>query len=152
MFRGINTATLDGKGRLALPVRLRETAHALADGKLVATIDVSDCCLLLYPLPEWEVVQSRLEALANIGNDARWVQRLLVGHATDLELDGQGRILLPSLLRDHAELAKRVTLVGQGNKLELWAEATWAERLSEWKGSKGVRELAESHALNGLKL
>jgi division/cell wall cluster transcriptional repressor MraZ len=95
MFRGINTATLDAKGRLALPTRFRETLAIAADGKIVVTIDVREQCLLLYPLPEWDVVQRKLEGLSNIAANARRLQRLLIGHATDIELDSQGRILLP---------------------------------------------------------
>ena len=67
MFRGINSATLDGKGRVALPARLRESlAAAAADGKLVVTIDTKHPCLLLYPLPLWELVEAKLESLPNM--------------------------------------------------------------------------------------
>ncbi|MCZ6854087.1 MAG: division/cell wall cluster transcriptional repressor MraZ [Gammaproteobacteria bacterium] len=132
MFRGINSATLDAKGRMALPTRFREPIGAIAASKLVVTIDMREKCLLMYPLPEWEVVQQKLEALSNIGEQARLLQRLLIGHATDLELDGSGRILLPQMLRDFAKLKKKLVLVGQGNKIEIWSHTSWHGRMEQW--------------------
>jgi MraZ protein len=120
---------------MALPARNRETVVALSEGKVVVTIDMREPCLLLYPLPEWEIVQRKLEALSNIKPDARLLQRLLIGHAT---LDGSGRILLPGMLRDYATLAKKLVLVGQGNKIEIWSHDTWQASMSNWldKGSR----------------
>ena len=92
MFRGSNSATLDGKGRMALPTRTRETLSGLSENKVVVTIDMREPCLLLYPLSDWEVVQGKLESLSNINPQARLLQRLLIGHATDLQLDGAGRL------------------------------------------------------------
>lgn len=103
-----------------------------AEGKIVVTIDMREQCLLLYPLPEWEVVQRKLEGLSNIAENARRLQRLLIGHATDIDLDAQGRILLPAMLREFAGLEKKLVLVGQGNKLEIWAADHWQERMSSW--------------------
>ena len=132
MFRGISNASLDAKGRMALPARNRESVIAMADGKVVVTIDMRERCLLLYPLPEWEVVQRKLESLSNINPEARLLQRLLIGHATDLELDGSGRILLPNLLREYADLSKKLVLVGQGNKIEIWSQDSWQESMQRW--------------------
>ncbi|MGE0625274.1 MAG: division/cell wall cluster transcriptional repressor MraZ [Pseudomonadales bacterium] len=132
MFRGINSATLDAKGRMALPTRFRETLVVLSEGRLVLTIDMREQCLLLYPLPAWEVVQSKLEALSNIRDDARRLQRLLIGHATDIDMDAQGRILVPPMLREFAQLEKKVVVVGQGNKLEMWSADLWQQGMSVW--------------------
>lgn len=151
MFRGINTATLDGKGRMALPARFRESIGLVAEGKIVVTIDMREHCLLLYPLPEWEIVQRKLESLPNIGETARKLQRLLIGHATDIELDAQGRILLPAMLRDFAGLEKKLVLVGQGKKLEIWSEDHWRERMSSWL-SDGSDLLADGDAFTGLSV
>jgi MraZ protein len=144
MFRGIHSATLDVKGRMALPARNREAVHLASAGKVVVTIDMRESCLLLYPLPEWEVVQRKLEALSNINPQARLLQRLLIGHATDLELDSAGRLLLPAMLRDYAELDKKLVLVGQGNKVEIWSERHWQEGMSSW-----LREGAEVMSATG---
>ncbi len=152
MFRGINSVKLDDKGRLALPVRFRESVIATVQGKCVLTIDVAEPCLLLYPLTEWEVVQRHLESLANVNAKARMVQRLLIGHATDLELDANGRIRVPGLLSDHADLGKQLKVVGQGNKIEIWSEAAWADGMRRWVDSEAVRSLADGASLEGLRL
>jgi MraZ protein len=97
----------------------------------VLTVD-RDRCLLVYPLPEWEEIARKLVKLPTLNVQVRRLQRLLVGHASEVELDGAGRILLPPPLREFAELDKRVTLVGQGNKFELWNEDLWQERRDQW--------------------
>ncbi|MFP6816423.1 MAG: division/cell wall cluster transcriptional repressor MraZ [Pseudomonadales bacterium] len=152
MFRGINSATLDGKGRMALPSRFRDSVLAACEGKLVVTIDMRDTCLLMYPLPEWEVVQRKLEELSNIGSQARLLQRLLIGHATDLDLDGQGRILLPKMLRNYSELDKKLVLVGQGNKIEIWSDELWHSRMNTWLSEDSADLLANGDEFTGLSV
>jgi MraZ protein len=132
MFRGIHTSTLDAKGRLGLPVRVRDTIAQISGADVVVTIDAQDKCLLLYPLAEWDVVQARLQGLASLQPGARLLQRLMVGHATDLQVDGNGRILLPSMLRDHADLDKAAVIVGQTNKFEIWSESNWRTQRDLW--------------------
>lgn len=126
--------SLDAKGRMALPARYRETVWARSTGKLVITIDTRERCLLLYALPDWEAVQERLEALSNIRSSARLLQRLLIGHATDVELDANGRVLLPQMLRDYADLEKKLVVLGQGNKIEIWSDERWQSRMESWLG------------------
>jgi MraZ protein len=154
MFRGINSATLDGKGRMALPARLREVAASLSDstGSLVVTIDTKDRCLLLYPLPLWNDVQDKLENLPNMNPRSRTLQRLLIGHATDLEPDGTGRLLLPQKLREYAQLDKKLVLVGQGRKIEIWSEALWESRMQEWLSDASVAEFADAEEFTGLSV
>ena len=89
-FRGINNLTLDAKGRMAMPARYRERLLEGCGGRLVVTVD-QDHCLLVYPLPEWEIIESKLIALPSLNKQARLLQRLLIGYATELELDGQGK-------------------------------------------------------------
>ena len=133
MFRGISSVTMDAKGRMALPARYRDAVAVASDGRIVVTIDMRESCLLLYPLAEWELVQGKLENLSNINPQARLLQRLLIGHATDLELDAAGRLLLPSMLRDFGGLKKKLVLVGQGNKIEIWSADHWQQRLDLWR-------------------
>lgn len=132
MFRGINAVVLDAKGRMALPTRCREQLQRDEIDQLVVTIDTESPCLLLYPLPEWELIEEKLQALPSFNQAARRIQRLLIGHATELELDSSGRLLLPQLLREYAKLDKRIMLVGQGKKFELWDEVQWQERRTSW--------------------
>jgi len=137
---------------MALPSRSRETLQLVAEGKLVVTIDMRERCLLLYPLPEWEVVQRKLEDLSNINPQARLLQRLLIGHATDLELDANGRILLPAMLRAYAEFEKKLVLVGQGNKIELWSEDQWKSRMQSWLEEDASALLDDGDAFTGLSV
>lgn len=137
MFRGVSHINLDAKGRMAMPARYREQLIEHCGGHLVATIDTNAPCLLLYPLQEWEEIQRKIEALPSFNASSRRIQRLLIGHATDLELDGSGRILLPQALRDYARLEKQVALIGQGRKLELWDLPTWTTQRDQWINETG---------------
>ena len=131
MFRGATKITLDDKGRMVMPTRYREQIAEIAPGKLVVTVD-KDQCLLIYPLPEWEQIERKLMSLPSLNATARRLQRLMVGHATDLPLDGHGRVLLPPELREFAKLERHGMLIGQGNRFELWDEARWNERRDAW--------------------
>lgn len=128
MFRGINSVTIDAKGRLAMPSRYRESLH----GSLVVTIDTEETCLLLYPELAWQKIETSLQKLPSFNPAARRIQRLLIGHATDIEMDGNGRILLPQELRTYAHLQKQIVLIGQGNKFEIWDETHWQEKRNKW--------------------
>ncbi len=114
-----------------MPARYRERLLESCGGRLVVTVD-RDHCLLVYPLPEWEIIETKLIALPSLNRQARTLQRLIIGHATELEMDGQGRILLPSMLRTFAGLEKKAVLIGQGKKLEIWDEQAWNESQQEW--------------------
>ena len=135
MFRGANKLTLDAKGRMVMPTRYRERLQELCGGKLVVTVD-KDQCLLIYPLPDWEEIERKLMRLPTLNPQARRLQRLMVGHATDLELDGHGRVLLPPKLREFGLLTRDAMLIGQGSRFELWDEARWNERRDEWLASE----------------
>ncbi|MDG4554040.1 MAG: division/cell wall cluster transcriptional repressor MraZ [Candidatus Competibacter sp.] len=124
MFRGVNPLSLDGKGRLSLPAKYRQHLLEATGGQLVLTVD-RDRCLLLYPLPVWEEIERKLIQLSSTNQRTRALKRLLLGHAEECCLDASGRILLPAPLREFANLEKRVVLVGQGNKFEIWNESSW---------------------------
>ena len=151
MFRGISSVTMDAKGRMALPARYRDAVAVASDGRIVVTIDMRESCLLLYQLAEWELVQGKLENLYNINPQARLLQRLLIGHATDLELDAAGRLLLPSMLRDFGGLKKKLVLVGQGNKIEIWSADHWQQRLDLWR-EEGAALLDSEALFDGLSV
>ena len=150
-FRGINNVALDAKGRMAMPARYRERLMESVDGRLVVTVD-RDRCLLVYPLPEWEIIEEKLIALPSLDKQSRQLQRLYIGYATELEMDAQGRILLPAMLRDYAGLGKKVVLIGQGKKLEIWDEATWTESQDEWVESVRSDDAPLPSALETLSL
>jgi MraZ protein len=114
-----------------MPTRYRESLADQCAGKMVVTVD-RDHCLLLYPYPEWEEIERKLVRLPSFNKQARSLQRLLVGHATECDLDGSGRLLLTPPLRSFASLDKRAVLIGQGNKFELWDEQTWNDNCEKW--------------------
>ncbi|EGL56128.1 MULTISPECIES: division/cell wall cluster transcriptional repressor MraZ [Methylophaga] len=125
------TFNLDAKGRMAVPAKFRKHLDVCCEGRLVITIDHSDHCLQLYPLPEWEIVEEKLSALPSLNPQVRRLKRMLLGYATECEMDGNGRILLPAKLREFAGLDKSMVMIGQGNKFELWNEQTWNELMDE---------------------
>ena len=144
VFRGVQHINMDAKGRLAMPARQREPLLSRCEGQIVITIDTQSNCLAIYPLPEWERIEQDIQGLPALKPAVKRFQRLMLGYATDLELDSSGRILLPQSLREYAQLDKKLVLVGQGNKLELWSEALWlAEREQALRDSGPEAELPE---------
>ncbi len=131
MFRGATQITLDAKGRLAVPARYRERLAVRCAGHLICTVD-QDHCLLIYPLPDWEEIERKLMRLSSFNKSTRRLQRLMVGYASELEVDGHGRVLIPRELREFAGLERQAMLIGQGNKFELWDEQRWNERRDSW--------------------
>ena len=131
MFRGGNTVNLDAKGRLALPTRYRGPLEDRCQGQVVLTVH-DDGCLLLYPQPDWDEIERKLVRLPNQNKRTRTLQRMLLGHATELEIDKSGRILIPPRLREFANLEKRVVIAGLGNKFEIWNEEAWEQSCGEW--------------------
>ncbi len=131
MFRGANAINLDSKGRLTIPTRYRQSLLDDCQGQLVCTIDISQNCLLLYPLPEWEEIELKLSKLSSTNPQERRLQRLLLGYAMEGEMDKSGRILLAPTLRQHAALDKQIMLVGQLNKFEIWGADVWHQQISE---------------------
>ncbi|RBP84373.1 MULTISPECIES: division/cell wall cluster transcriptional repressor MraZ [Marinomonas] len=141
MFRGIHQVSVDVKGRMSLPARLRDDLAQYDEDGVVVTIDPVSRCLLLYPLSEWELIQQKLDKLPTFQPQARRLQRLLVGHATDLEVDKAGRILLPAPLREFARLDKKLTILGQGKKLEIWSQEEWEAQREDYLSQDALEDL-----------
>ena len=132
MFRGVTSLNLDAKGRLAIPTRYRDGLLRQSDGKMVVTVNNGDRCLWLYPLADWEEIERKLVNLPSLDATAQRLKRILIGHANDCELDAAGRVLVPGPLREFAGLEKRVVMIGQGNKFEIWNEQRWLENCDVW--------------------
>lgn len=130
MFRGATSLNLDAKGRLAVPSKHREALFAQCSGHLVLTAHPHRC-LLLYPQPAWEPIQAKLMSLSSFDRQSSALQRLLVGHAEDIELDGTGRLLVSPVLREFAGLEKQAMLVGQGSHFELWNIDQWRQQMDK---------------------
>jgi MraZ protein len=150
MFRGAAKVTLDAKGRMVLPARVRDVLGQIGEQQLVATVD-RDQCVLVYPLGDWQKLQDQLMNLPNLNSEARWLQRLLVGYATDLDIDSHGRVLIPGELREFTGLQRDAMLFGQGNHLELWDESAWKQAsLASMKPE--LRSTAAAIGLDEVKL
>lgn len=138
MFRGNTTVNLDEKGRFAIPTRYRDRVKESCAGQLVVTVALDekcvgiDGCLWVYPLPQWEELESKILALSSFNPIATKLKRFLIGSAFECEMDAQGRILLPEKLRKFANLDKKFTLVGQLSRFEVWNEAAWATQEAQF--------------------
>ena len=131
MFRGLNKISFDTKGRISIPTKYREELLKISKKKLVCTIDI-DYCLLLYPLPSWLKIEEQIMKLPTLNTTSRKLQRLLVGHATDIEMDKSGRLLIPYELREFSMIKKEAMLIGQGNRFELWDYLRWTKLREKW--------------------
>ena len=136
MFKGIHNINLDGKGRLTIPTKYRNTISDQSNGNMVVTIDSEEKCLLLYPATIFSNIEKKINDLPSFTKNTRRIQRLLIGHAEDLELDSSGRILLPKPLRLVAEMSKKVTLIGQGQKFEIWSDDIWNNKVNKWRSEE----------------
>ena len=93
-----------------MPTRYRERLQERCQGRLIVTVD-RDQCLMLYPLPDWEEIERKLMRLPTLNDKARRLQRLMVGHAADVELDGHGRLLLPPMTSSASPLDAGLTFL-----------------------------------------
>jgi MraZ protein len=143
MLLGEFQHNLDTKGRMAIPAKFRDKLMAGA----IITRGIDDC-LFVFANPEWEVLAAKLIALPLAQANSRAFVRLMLAGATDVELDNQGRILVPDYLRKYAGLKKEVVVAGLYNRIELWDKATWAayktktesssEAIAEQLGELGI--------------
>jgi MraZ protein len=130
MFRGQFEHAMDAKGRISLPSRYREAMQASNDERLIVTRGLGDPAtpwLDVYPLKRWEEFEQRVSQLPRFDPNVIKLRRLYVSAAVECELDGQGRILVPPSLREHARLDKAVVWAGMIEKAELWSSDLWAE-------------------------
>jgi len=152
VFRGFNAISIDNKGRLAIPSRFRERLLGIAAGCLVQTLNPLDRSLWLYPLPEWELIENKLADLSDFDKQSRRTKQMMRGYATDCQLDTQGRILVPSELRDYAQLKRQAVILGQGNKFEIWNKSHWEKQRDSWLELAGEEQSEPSEALKSLSL
>ena len=133
-----------------MPQRYRKDFSAKNKSKVIITAD-KDKCLLIYTQISWSIIEKKLSELPSYNKEARFIQRLLIGYATESEIDSQGRFLIPNPLREYASIQKKIILLGQGNKFELWSENIWNKNMKSWLVSQNGDD-AKNEALNELKL
>lgn len=134
MFMGEYSHTIDAKGRLIIPVKYREE---LGD-QFILTRGL-DGCLSIYPMKEWHQLEEKLKALPLNDKNARTFTRFFVSGATLCELDKQGRILVPSTLREFAALTKDVVVCGTNDRIEIWSKEKWTEN-SDYDNMDAIAE------------
>ena len=152
MFRGFHTVNIDDKGRMAIPSRYRQRLTAEAEGNLVLTLNPLDRSLWLYPQNNWEQIETKLAALSEFDKRSRRTKQMMRGYAYDCQLDSQGRVLIPSELRDYARLQKQVVILGQGNKFEVWDQPSWEQQRDIWLSQVDEEDSEFSEALKSLSL
>lgn len=143
MLNGVSKLNLDAKGRLAIPSRYRERLMEDCNGRLVVTLD-QERRMVIYPYNDWKEVEGKLVKLS-ISKAAVKLKRLILGHAEDCDMDKNGRINLPSYLREKNNLTKQIVLVGIGNKFEVWNEENWTD---EWDDEEELELPEELEALS----
>jgi MraZ protein len=134
MFMGEYNHTIDAKGRLIIPSKFRE-----ALGEEFVVTKGLDGCLFVYPISEWQVFEEKLRTLPMTNKDARKFSRFFLAGAAMCELDKQGRILLPAVLREFAALEKDVVLAGVLGRVEIWSKERWTD-ISEYDDMEDVAE------------
>ena len=131
MFRGLNKISLDTKGRISIPTKYRSELAKYESNRLICTIDI-DQCLLLYPIKIWLKIEKKIMALPSLDKSSRMLQRLMVGHASELVLDSQNRILVPIELREFSGVKKSAMFIGQGQRFEIWNYQSWNQSRDSW--------------------
>lgn len=141
MFQGETAITVDDKGRVAIPTASRDVVARACGNRLVITYNPYEAgCLWLYPVEAWEKVRDQVMALPNAKKVHRNLQLKLVGAATVVEVDGNGRVLLPASHRNAAGIEKKAVLLGMGGKFELWSEQA---HLAQIRLTIGEDEISE---------
>jgi MraZ protein len=125
VFRGYDELNMDAKGRIGLPTRYHERVSVACQGKFVITVGLTENCLVMYALPEWEKIEEGLKTLPVSNPNSAKIKRRLIGYATEVNMDATGRLLLSPELRAFAGLGKAIVLTGQGNKCEVWDKQAW---------------------------
>lgn len=122
MLIGEFNHTLDKKGRVIVPSRFRDELQ----DRFIITRGL-DNCLFAYPMEEWSNLENKLKTMPFTKAEARAFMRLFFSGASEVEIDKQGRILIPPVLREHAELSKEVIFIGVSNRAEIWSKEKWRE-------------------------
>ncbi len=131
MFRGIHLLSIDAKGRVKIPIRHQDQVNKICAGQMVLSIHPDDSCLILYPLPDWQKLERKINDLPSLNVHSKKLSRKLIGHACECELDKIGRILLPGFHKNHANLTKKAILSGQGRSFEIWDEKAWKHQIEK---------------------
>ncbi|MEZ4548814.1 MAG: division/cell wall cluster transcriptional repressor MraZ [Thermodesulfobacteriota bacterium] len=142
MFRGRYEHTMTDKGRVSIPAKFREICREKY-GDETFVITNFDKCLVAYPLKEWNEIERKVSELPQFKQEVISFLRYLMGGAVDCPLDGQGRVLIPQSLRNHARIDKELIMIGMLTRVEIWAREVWEEEeqaraYDEFKKSRDI--------------
>ena len=149
MFRGLYEHSIDAKGRTSLPARFREllTADAEGDPHLIVTTGI-DRCLVAYAPEEWHIFETRLAGLPQFDPAVVQLKRIYVAGATDCPVDRHGRLMIPPMLREYAQLQREIVWAGMVTTIEIWAKESWNGQVAASRADPQ----AIARALSGLGL
>lgn len=156
MFRGLYEHTMDAKGRTSLPGLFRDVLAknaASPDGaegeesRLIVTTGI-DRCLVAYPVAEWQAFEARLAGLSQFDPAVVQLKRIYVAGAAECVIDKHGRLLIPPMLREYAQLSSNLVWAGMVTTIEIWSKELWAEQAAAMRQDRG----AIAKALTGLGL
>ncbi len=146
MFRGRFESTIDIKGRTSIPAKFREVLSSNYDDRLIVTN--FDNCLWAYPVKEWQVIEEKVAALPQFKPEVKALQRVFISAAQECAVDKQGRILIPTSLRDYAGLEKDIVLLGMIKRIEIWSKDRWVKEFE--RSQQQIGESMESLANLGI--
>lgn len=139
MFQGETAITIDDKGRMSIPSAYRELVAAQCGNRLVFVYNpFEQGCLWIFPVRDWEKLRDQVNGLSSLNAVHRNLQMKLVGAATVVEVDGNGRLLVPASQRSSAKIEKNAVLLGMGAKFELWSEAAHQKQIAATIGESEV--------------
>lgn len=148
-FSGKYYYSIDPKGRVIIPSPFREIISSNYSTKLYVTNDVFDKCLHVYPQEEWQRLEEKVRQLPQLLEEVKYYKRRVIASAQEVEIDKQGRILIPAALREDAGLNTDIAIVGQIDKIELWDRKEW-DAVSAPSGIEDKKAAAEKLASLGL--
>lgn len=148
MFRGSSFHTIDPKGRIIIPARFRDVIKAGSSDRVIVTR--LDHALFAYTLDEWNKIETRIMSLTDTSESMRRFRRIFIGGASDCAYDKQGRILIPPVLRQYAEIEKDIVLVGQIDHFEIWAKERYDEEVLQMEKDIKKEEVSNEIAKLGL--
>ena len=148
MFKGSSFHTIDPKGRIIVPARFRDVIKVGGgDGVIVTRLDQA---LFAYTLDEWGKIEARVIALTDTSEYMRRFRRIFIGGASDCTCDKQGRILIPPVLRQYAEIEKDIVLVGQIDHFEIWSKKKYDQEILQMEKDMKKEEVSNEIAKLGL--
>ncbi|MEL6545444.1 MAG: division/cell wall cluster transcriptional repressor MraZ [Myxococcota bacterium] len=136
MFRGLHEHAMDAKGRTSLPSRFRELLPE-EDDRLILTTGI-DRCLVAYPIAEWQAFEGKLAALPQFDPAVVQLKRIYVAGATECSLDKHGRLLIPPMLREYANIQRDVVWAGMVTTIEVWAKESWTDQAAASRADRGA--------------